>query len=328
MLCNCLVYLPDRYDHQQRLLPYVLSFVNDTSLEVQRAALECIEKCGWQYEQEHPDDVIERLQLGIDGDDTIDYNNGLPSPFTSRPGLGARLFVRSNTSRFYLAILGELSNWKAQTRKRSADLLLILTVYCEEHLTKDFQHTINAIAKAIEIETKAESESAHLQILDTICQVVRLMSKYIDPAAYIPLVSPRILGDSSSSTSYADDGSHSEKSRHSHVIILSSLIQGAPLHRLVPYWQKMVSLLENCIGVYVGSTIQSSALNALSNLTDKILCKNDMNVLITYLRETGRVSETRSALVACQDILLQDDNPASKECANKISQIVCCVNQN
>ena len=114
------------------------------SITIQDEALECLETCGLQYEHEHPDEVIERHQFGVDGEDTIDYNSDLLLPFTQRPSLGARLFVRANSSRFFLAVLDELSNWREQTRKRSAELLLILTVYCEEHLTKDFQHTCTA----------------------------------------------------------------------------------------------------------------------------------------------------------------------------------------
>ena len=194
MLSYFLVYLPDRYDHQQRLLPYVLSFINDDMQQVQDEALQCIEKCGLQYEQEHQDDVIERRQFGVDGEyDTIDYNhNHLPKPFTRRPSLGARLFVRANSSRFFLAMLDELHNWRDETRKRSAELLLILTVYCEEHLVKDFQHTLTSISKAINVEKSSQDVNDHWKILEKIQQVLCLMGKYIDPAVFLPLICPRI----------------------------------------------------------------------------------------------------------------------------------------
>jgi hypothetical protein len=330
MISNFLVFLPDRYDYQQRLLPYVSTFINDASSSVQSTALGCIEKCGWQYESEHPDDVIERLQLGIDGDRSIDYNSGLPEPFTRRPSLGARLFVRSNTSRFYLAVLSELSNWRGQTRKRSADLLLILSVYCEEHLTKDFQHTINSITKAIEHETGDDNESSHLNTLDSLRQVVCLMSKYIDPAAWFPILSPRISGDCSSATSYAEDGSHSEKTRRCNMIILSSLIQGSPLHRLLPFWQKMILLLisENCIGIYAGSKVQVASLNALTILIERVIGKDDTNQLVTFLKENGKASETCGVLKLAQDALLQNGDRVAKECAYKISPVISLVNDN
>ncbi|KAL9189377.1 hypothetical protein ACHAXT_009052 [Thalassiosira profunda] len=229
MLSYFLVYLPDRYDHQQRLLPYVLSFVTDDMSDVQSAALQCIEKCGLQYECEHPDEVIERRQFGVDGEECIDYDSNLPDPFACRPSLGARLYVRSNTGRFFLAVLQELSSWKEETRKRSAELLLVLTVYCEEHLTKDFQHTVNSVAKAVNVERASRHENDHWMILESIRDVLRLMAKYVDPVAYLPLVCPRISGDGSSATSHSEDGTSSEAVRSSHAFLLASLIEGSPL---------------------------------------------------------------------------------------------------
>ena len=280
MLKTFLVYLPDRYDHQTRLLPYVLSFINDDmSSTIQDEALECLERCGLQYEREHPDEVIERRQFGVDGEDTIDYNSNLPAPFTHRPSLGARLFVRANCSRFFLAVLDELSNWREQTRKRSADLLLILTIYCEEHLTKDFQHTIKSVAKAIGIEKSStssnESNNAdHLRILEKIQQVLRLMAKYVDPTIYLPFLCLRIGGgDNASATSNSEDGAHSEQARTNHTIILSSLIEGAPLHRLMPHWLDLVSLFTgaDCIGSFVGTQRRYESLMALSTLIGRVV---------------------------------------------------------
>lgn len=268
MLSYFLIYLPDRYDHQPRLLPYILSFISNDLPDIQMTALDCIEKCGLQYECEHPDDVVERRQFGVDGDNTIDYNSNLPKPFSRRPSLGARLFVRANTSRFFSVVLGELSNWSEQTRKRSALLLLILTVYCEEHLTKDFQLTIASIAKAISVEKSSKSENDHLGILEVIQQVLRLMAKYIEPDSYLPLLCPRILGDTSSATSNSEDGCHSERSRSIHAAILKSLIEGASWRRLLLHWISLASLLTdtNCIGPYVGTQTRHECLSAFHSL--------------------------------------------------------------
>eukprot|EP00956_Cyclotella_meneghiniana_P004695 scaffold5772_cov55-Cyclotella_meneghiniana.AAC.5 len=314
MLSNFLVFLPDRYDHQQRLLPYILSFINDASPAVQCKALRCIEQCGMQYEREHPDDVIERLQLGVDGSSDIDYDSGLPQPFSQRPSLGARLFVRSNTGRFYMAILGELSNWKGQTRRRSADLLLILVVYCEEHLTKDFHMTIASIAKAVELEIKDENESAHLNTLSRIEQVLSLLSKYIDPSAYLSLLMSKISGG----CSYSEDGVHSEKSRLAHLMILASLLRTAPLQRLISYWQDLLSLLtnESCIGTYVGSRIQSKSLKTLAVLNDRVMNNTDLNALVA----SNQSVETLK--MAQEQLLLHSEDARATECSNTIARLL------
>ena len=192
MISHFLINLPDRYDHTQRLLPYLLSFVNDIVPATQRAALQCLETCG---QREHPDEVLEKRQYGVDGEDAIDYNNELPAPFTARPGLGARLFVRANTDRFFRALLGELSHWKEHTRRRSAELLLTLTVYCEEHLAKYFHHTIDAIAKVGANKRKALDQ--HDPTLATTQKIIRSLTKYLagDEAMAIELARVQTMLD-------------------------------------------------------------------------------------------------------------------------------------
>ena len=69
MLSSFLTELEDRYDHQTRLLPYLLDMLSDETSGIRNTALECLMKCGKQYEEDHPDEIIERRQYGIDGDD-------------------------------------------------------------------------------------------------------------------------------------------------------------------------------------------------------------------------------------------------------------------
>ena len=56
------------------------------------SALNCLRKCGQQYEEEHADDIIEKRQYGIDGDDRINLEKVLPFPFTERPRIGKDTF--------------------------------------------------------------------------------------------------------------------------------------------------------------------------------------------------------------------------------------------
>ena len=338
MLSYFLIYLLDRYDHQQRLLPYVLSFINDDSnvgmSEVQEEALQCIEKCGLQYEDEHPDEVIERRQFGVDGEDTIVLFN-LPKPFTARPSLGARLFVRANCSRFYLAMLNELSHWRDETRKRSAELLLILTVYCEEHLTKDFQHTLKSIAKAISVEKSSSQAGNSTVILDTIKKVLRLMATYVDPSAYLPLVCPRVCGDNASATSNSEDGSHSERTRSNYAIILSSLIEGTPLFRLLPHWIRLASLLSNydCIGSFVGTQARHDSLTALIAHIEKVSSQGDVEGFISYFADKGNMAELQSVLSSsaqaltdlCSTGTADSTDAAKRDDAKKVQKCLASI---
>ena len=104
---------------------------------VQRAAVAVIAALGAQYEKEHPDDVKDRKQLGVDGRRTVNYGGKLPAPFENgRPKLGERLFVRANCRRFIPPLLKEMQDWRHANRHSAAALLRTLMVYLEEHMTQ------------------------------------------------------------------------------------------------------------------------------------------------------------------------------------------------
>ena len=192
VLCFFIVCLPDRYDHHVRLLPYVLSFFTDDIEDTRKMAVEAIDHCGQQYEAEHPDDVIERRQYGVDGSSKTNVGKNappLPTPFTTRPRLGARLFVRGNTKRFFKALLRELTNWISATRERSVVLLRSLVVYCEEHLTMDFAATLPLLVQALgKAEGEKGSDLPSIKLVADLEEVLKLTGRYVDPATYVPLL--------------------------------------------------------------------------------------------------------------------------------------------
>ena len=317
--------------------------------QVQDEALQCIEKCGLQYENEHQDDVIERRQFGVDGEyETIDYNhNHLPKPFTRRPSLGARLFVRANSSRFFLAMLDELHNWRDETRKRSAELLLILTIYCEEHLVKDFQHTLTSISKAINVEKSSQDVNDHWKILEKIQQVLCLMAKYVDPKVYLPLICPRICNDndillaatSSNLSEEEGDGTnrhYSESTRLSYTIILSSLIEGTPLQRLMPHWIHLVTLLSDiACGNSSGTQTSRESLTALQALLAKSSKEavNDNNnddngakqMFISSFVDTKQMTKLESVLSTTNQMLNNTGDGSVKVIAEECVHSLKCL---
>ena len=72
------------------------------------------------------------------------------------------------------------------------------------------------IAKAIGIEMSLQSKNNPQSKLGPIGWVLRLMGKYVDSAAYLPLLCPRILGK------------NSKKERRNYAMVLSSLIRWFP----------------------------------------------------------------------------------------------------
>eukprot|EP00903_Cladosiphon_okamuranus_P014433 g13393.t1 len=188
MLSDWLTSLPDRYDHQTRLLPYVLNAIADDAKAVSAIALETLSKCGAEYEHEHQDDIIERRQLGVDGDMRANHNKPLPWPFAGRPRIGARLYVRRNTRRFLLPLLVEMSNWISTTRLQSALLFRILVVYCEEHLTVETHKLIPYFQRALHLAISAKDK--HLE--DILLECCELVGRYVVPESYLPHILSRI----------------------------------------------------------------------------------------------------------------------------------------
>ena len=149
-----------------------------------------------------------------------------------------------------------------------------------------------------------------INTLNRIEQVVSLLSKYIDPCAYLSLLAPRISGNSV----------HSEKSRGSYIKILASLLQNAPLHRLVLHWQQFLSLLanESCIGTYyVGSRIQSESLKALAIVTGRMVASLSNPVNKTY--------HNCDVMKRAQELLLHNEDERARECSNNIARLLSII---
>ena len=189
MLAYLMICLPDRYDHQTRLLPYLINLHLDALKPIQKCSLDAIEALGAQYEAENPQDIIERRQYGVDGDVQCNHKN-LPPPFQGRPSLGARLFVRTNTRRFLTALLVELSSWRSKTREQSAELLRMLIVYNEEHLVSSMSMALPLLVKGLRLaaEDVAKGDKASQKVVDSIEDCLELLGRYVPANVYEPLL--------------------------------------------------------------------------------------------------------------------------------------------
>ena len=189
MLAYLMVCLPDRYDHQTRLLPYLINLHLDVFKPIQKCSLDAIEALGAQYEAENPQDIIERRQYGVDGDVRCSHSE-LPPPFQGRPSLGARLFVRTNTRRFLTALLVELSSWRSKTKEQSAELLRMLIVYNEEHLVGSMSMVLPLLVKGLKlaVEDVAKGDRATQGLVDGIEACLELLGRYIPRNVYEALL--------------------------------------------------------------------------------------------------------------------------------------------
>ncbi len=73
----------------------------------------------------------------------------LPYPFVHRPGLGARILVRSYVRRYLTALYKEVTDWIEENRVRASYLLLCCIIYTEDFMTQYLDHTLVALYKTI-----------------------------------------------------------------------------------------------------------------------------------------------------------------------------------
>lgn len=75
---------------------------------------------------------------------------------------GMRLYVRGNSKRFLTALVNELTNWIGTTRAKSARLLRIIVVLCEEHLTMEVHTLLPSLIKALRFATDDREKDKEL----------------------------------------------------------------------------------------------------------------------------------------------------------------------
>jgi hypothetical protein len=300
-LINC---LPDRYDHQTRLLPYLLNFLHDENEDIRISAGIGIDSCGEQYESEHPNEIIERRQYGVDGDLRCNHIDALPFPFTSRPRLGTRLFVRSNTRRLFVAVLAELTSWVSKTGLQSAKLLTILVVYFEEHVTMDFHDTILGIVKAVQ-HCKRELEKESTLLLNQLVLTLEIMGRFVEPQTYIKMLLSRATGDIDSSTTFAEGGTHSEASCVANTLALGSMIRGTLPNVLLPYTFSLISKISSSLGdnQLKGTNIIVEMLLLLQTIFQQVARDSLTGAQTACFDMTGRIQSSQQIMTKCQSSL-------------------------
>lgn len=300
-LINC---LPDRYEHQQRLLPYLLIFYNDDHIDIQRCAMKAIDSCGEQYEAEHSNDVIERRQYGVDGDKRCNHKDELPPPFSKRPRLGSRLFVRANTKRFFDALLSELTSWQSRTSIQSAKLLSILMVYCEEHLTMDCSKTIPSITKAL-YSNLSNSDKEGKVLHQLLLQLFEIMGRFIEPSTYIKLLLPRAVGDITSATTFSEGGVHSESSCVANIMALRSMMRGTLPNVLLPQFFMLVSALTSSLMQFEmkGTKFKREILQTLDAIFVRLENESLAGAQSSCFQSTGRIHNCEETLLKCKSAL-------------------------
>lgn len=194
MVSDLMLNLPDRYDHESRLLPYLLNGLGDDLPEMTELAMSTLRELGDRFEREQGEEVLEIKQYGVDNKNpTYNYNSPLPAPFQNgRPSLGTRLFVRARAKRFLNPVLREVGNWQRQTRTRALRLLACVLILCEESVTSELHLLVATLIRTWPRPGDSDMEPGETVMLR---QIAQLVGRFTAPETYLPLLLARVRGD-------------------------------------------------------------------------------------------------------------------------------------
>eukprot|EP01037_Dinobryon_pediforme_P047916 gene47916-62501_t len=139
-----------------------------------------------------------------------------------------RLYVRGNTKRFLHALVNELTNWVSTTRLKSAALLKVVVVLCEEHLTMEANVLFPAFLKAL----RFARDDKDVQLQRALLEVFELLGRYIVPEVSTYYILPRLRGDKD----VVQFGVDSE-TRIVVMLFLQALLEGAKPQLIAPLFE-------------------------------------------------------------------------------------------
>lgn len=281
MISDWMVNLPDRYDHESRLLPYLLSAVSDEDDAISSEALQTLKVLGERYEQEHGEEVIEIKQYGVDGKNpTYNYRARLPPPFVSgRPSLGTRLFVRGRARRFLNPILRELGNWQDATRAHAVRLLKCVLVYCEETITVDVHLLVNTLLR---------TWGGDHDLLPELRQCADLTGRFAAPRTYLPILLSRIRGDSDVTVPVAALTTASQTTVS--LEVLHCLLKGSLDKMVLPHVPEILDTLALPSIVDLESKAVKLALGQVLLQIVQLLERSGSDAVTAYFLERGRLT--------------------------------------
>jgi hypothetical protein len=184
VISDWIIQLPDKYDHESRLIPYLIAGLFDPLPDIQNLCFEQIEEIGQVYETEKEKEIREMRQMGYQEPWTCDglmTDLPLPDPFVKRPRLGARLFFRQYVMRYLKGIFTELNDWISSSRLHAANLLLALVIFTEDYITQHLDAMLSAMYRNISLNDSPE-------VVKKLETVLKLAGRFVDAESYAPQI--------------------------------------------------------------------------------------------------------------------------------------------
>jgi hypothetical protein len=183
--------LPDRYDHESRLIPYLLSGLFDRCDEIQQSCLEVLEEVGISIERDKEKDFREHKQFGICPEWSSEgrlYDLPLPSPFKTRPRLGCQNLIKNRLSVLMYPVLRELKdNVNLENKLKATQLLLVTLPFVEEGIIVALDKLIPTLIFGMNCYEGGKLEDA---IRKNIVRILELVGRYCPYTIFGPIIEP------------------------------------------------------------------------------------------------------------------------------------------
>jgi hypothetical protein len=211
----------------------------------------------------------------------------LPPPFTERPRIGIRIYVRGNTKRFLFALVGELTNWQSKTRLKSAKLLKYIIILCEEYLTMEAYRLIPAYIKALGFAR--EDKDKDLEAL--LCEICELSGRYTAPESYVHYILPRLRCDVDVAQFGVDSAT-----RCCVMTVLRCMLDGSKASLIPPLLPELIDVIVDPYVIDIESVnVHCNAIDLMNILLSKVQGRG-LAATEAHFQTTGRLKSMKDSI--------------------------------
>ncbi|XP_066198253.1 dynein axonemal assembly factor 5 [Saccopteryx leptura] len=207
-----LLGLRDRYSFFHKLIPLLLSSLDDEMPHIVQEAAGLWEQVGLQWQKENEEDLKDKLDFATPPPAHH------PSPET-RPGLGCRELVFRNLCKILPAICHDVTDWVVGTRVKAAQLLTVLLLHAEDHVTQHLEVLLRTLLLAC-----ADEEPA---VVSSCTRSAELIGTFVSPEVFLKLIWPMLKKSPCASG----------------LLVLASLVRGCPREALQPHLKAIATEL-------------------------------------------------------------------------------------
>uniref|UniRef100_A0AAQ4RHT9 Dynein axonemal assembly factor 5 n=1 Tax=Gasterosteus aculeatus aculeatus TaxID=481459 RepID=A0AAQ4RHT9_GASAC len=179
-----LLHMRDRYSYFHKLIPLLLSGINDEIPEIRLLSADLWKQVGAQWEKENEEEIKDKMDFLL-----------TPPPFyppgVERPGLGCRELVLRNLGRLVPAVAHDMTDWLVPTRVRTSQLLSVLLLHAEDHSTQHLQPLLAALYSAC---TDTERD-----VVSNCLAAAQLLGTFVPPVVLLKLLLDHVTAPYSSS---------------------------------------------------------------------------------------------------------------------------------